>query len=95
MKITSILFSFALAFQTIYSKAVKTNNKIASEQLNIPEEDNSYELVKNKKNNFIYKLHCPVGNDCLKIKNDLEFAFNTTSNAFGKYNIFNICIINY
>jgi len=56
---------------------------IASEQLNVPEEDNSFELVESKEYNFIYKLHCH--NNCEKIKDDLNFAFNTTSNAFEIY----------
>jgi len=83
MRTTSILLSLALAFKTIYSKAIDINTKIVSEQLNVPEEDNSYELVKSEKYNFIYKFHCQ--SNCDEIKNDLEFAFNATSNAFEIY----------
>jgi len=86
MKTTSILLSLALAFKTIYSKAIDINTNFVSEQLNVPEEDNSFELVESKEYNFIYKLHCQ--NNCEKIKDDLNFAFNTTSNAFGKYRFY-------
>jgi len=81
MKTSSILLSIALAFQTVYSKAI--NNKILPEQLNGT--DNSFELVES--DNFIYKLHCSEEYDCDKFKNDLNFAFTTLSNTFGKYNI--------
>jgi len=95
MKATSLLLSFVLAFQTVYSKAVDINtndinSKIVSEQLNVSEEDNSFELIKSQNYNFVYKFHCSDKEDyCNEIKNDLEFAFKTTSNVFGKYNYFN------
>jgi len=83
MKTTSILLSLALAFKTIYSKAID-NAKIISEQLNVIEEDNSFELVES--DNFIYKFHCSEEQEyCDKLKNDLEYAFTTISNAFEIY----------
>jgi len=84
MKTSTILLSIALAFRTIYSKAIYSNSKIISEQLSIPEEDNSFELVES--DNFIYKFHCSDEKEyCDKIKNDLDFAFATISNAFEIY----------
>jgi len=91
MKATSLLLSFVLAFQTVYSKAVDINtndinSKIVSEQLNVSEEDNSFELIKSQNYNFVYKFHCSDKEDyCNEIKNDLEFAFKTTSNVFEFY----------
>jgi len=88
MKATSLLLSFILAFTTVYSKAVdiNINDKIISEQLNVSEEDNSFELVKSNDYNFIYKFHCSdEGDYCEGIKNNLEFAFMTISNAFEIY----------
>ena len=79
MKITSILFSLSLAFQSIYSKAI--DNKIFLEQLAVPEEDSSFKLVENE--NFIYKFHCSEESKCDQIQSDLDFALNKVSNAFG------------
>jgi len=80
MKITSILFSFSLALKTIYSKAI--DNKITLEQLNIPEEDNSFKLV--EREDFIYKFHCSEDDSiCGKIQNDLNFALDKLSDTFG------------
>jgi len=93
MKTSTILLSVALAFRTIYSKAVYYHSKAISEQLSIPEEDSSFELVESR--NFIYKLHCSEEKKyCDKIKKDLYFAFSAVSNAFGKQRIF-IYFINY
>jgi len=81
MKTTSIFFSFALAFKTIYSKALNSNNTITSEPLNIPEQLNIQEEDKNK--DFIYDFHCSEDSDCENIKNDLNFALEKLSNTFG------------
>jgi len=83
MRTTSILLSLALAFKTIYSKAID-NAKIISEQLNVIEEDKSFELVES--DNFIYKFHCSEEQEyCDKLKNDLDYAFTTLSNTFEIY----------
>jgi len=67
MKTSTILLSVALAFRTIYSKAVYYHSKAISEQLSIPEEDSSFELVESR--NFIYKLHCSEEkNTVIKLK---------------------------
>ncbi len=80
MKTTSILLSFALAFKAIYSRAIDNN------QNNIKNGD-SFEMVKNK--NYVYKFHCSDEKQyCDKLKNDIDFAFNTISNALGKYKIY-------
>jgi len=83
MKTTSILFSLALAFKAIYSKAIDNNDKITLEQLNVPEEDNSFKLVKSE--DFIYKFHCPEENDCDQIQDSLNFALDKLSNALEFY----------
>jgi len=86
MKASTILFSLALAFKTIYSRAIEDNIYEINNQLNVTNVDNPYELIES--NNFIYKLHCSEEKEfCDKIKNNLEFAFKTISNAFGKYKI--------
>jgi len=84
MRISNILLSLALTFKTIYSRAVDNNSNILSDQLKAIEEDSSYELVKS--DNFIYKYHCYDEKEyCNKIKNDLDYAFNTISKAFEIY----------
>jgi len=84
MKTTTILLSVALAFKTIYSKAIDNLSSAIIDQLNIPEDYEDVEIVKS--DNFIYKFHCSEEKEfCDKIKSDLEFAFNTLSNTFGKY----------
>ncbi len=91
MKTTAILLSLALAFKTINSKAIDNISKAIADQLNIPEDYDSVEIVKT--DNFIYKFHCSEEEKfCNKIKSDLDFAFNTISNTFGKYiNIYILC----
>jgi len=84
MKTTTILLSVALAFKTIYSKAIDNISSAIIDQLNIPEDYEDVEIVKS--DNFIYKFHCSDEKEfCDKIKNDLEFAFDTISNAFEFY----------
>jgi len=82
MKVSSILLSLALAFKAVNSKAI--NDKITFEQINVVEEDSSFELVES--DNFIYKFHCSEEPEyCNKLKDDLDFAFNSLSNAFEFY----------
>jgi len=82
MKSTTILLSIALAFKTVYSKAIDAMDSVIAEQLNV--NDNSIEVVNNT--NFIYKFHCEDDKDyCDKIKSDIEFAFNKLSNTFEFY----------
>jgi len=83
MKTTSIVLSVAFAFQTIYSRAVDNSYYAASNQLNVSKVDDPIEIVESE--HFVYKLHCSEEKQyCDGIKNDLEYAFNTISNTFGK-----------
>jgi len=80
MKTTTILFSIALAFETIYSKAIDNISK----QSNVSKVEDPFEIVKSK--NFIYKFHCSEEkNVCDGFKNDIDYAFNAISKTFEIY----------
>jgi len=84
MKPTAILLSIALAFKTIYSRAVDNNPYEIKNHLNIRKVDDPFEIVENDK--FIYRFHCSEEKKvCDGFKNDLEFAFNIISNTFEIY----------
>jgi len=86
MKVTPIILSITLAFKTIYSRTIDNNYSITN-QANNTKVDKSYEIV--KINNFSYKIHCSEEKKvCDGIKNNIKFACNTISNAFGKYRFY-------
>jgi len=84
MKTTTVLFSIALAFKTIYSRTIAEALYGITNQLNVSKGDNSSELVES--NNFVYKFHCSEEKElCDKIKNNLAYATKTISNTFEIY----------
>jgi len=88
MKTSTILLTVALAFKTIYSRAIVDNlieNKSQlNNQLNDTKVEDPFEIVKDDK--FVYKFHCSEEKTvCDGFKNDLDFAFKTISNTFEIY----------
>jgi len=88
MKTTAILLTVALAFKTIYSRAIFDNlneyNTQLNNQFNNTKVDDPFEIVKNDK--FVYRFHCSEEKSvCDGFKNDLDFAFKTISNTFEIY----------
>jgi len=87
MKTSTILLSITLAFKTIYSKAIDNNYYDITNQTNDIKVDKSYEVV--KIDNCSYKFHCSEEKkECDGYKNDINFACNALSNAFGKYKFY-------
>jgi len=84
MKVSTLLISAALAFKAIYSKAIDETDSVIAEQIDVVKGDDSVDVINS--NNFIYKFHCSDEEDyCKKVKNNLDFAFNTLSNTFEIY----------
>jgi len=87
MKTSTILLSVALAFKTIYTKAIDNGVNIKSSQLAVIKNDINLEIINGK--NFTYKYHCNDDKDerkyCEGIKNDLDYAFKALSNTFEFY----------
>jgi len=87
MKTSTILLSVALAFKTIYTKAIDNGVNIKSSQLAVIKNDINLEIINGK--NFTYKYHCNDDKDerkyCEGIKNDLDYAFTKLSDTFEFY----------
>jgi len=86
MRISTILLSVVLSFNTIYSKAIDNDAYLKGIQKDVIMQDDFLEIIHDKNGNFINKFHCSNERKfCEKIKNDLDYAFDTFSNALEIY----------